>query len=99
MLRPRRIAMKVPKTMRTYCPKCKTHTEFNVSIYKAGKRRGAKKGERRQARRKTGYGGQKFPTQHNQAKVTTKQSLTLKCKECNYGLMRKGMRLKKLEIV
>ena len=91
--------MKVPKTMRTYCPRCKTHTEFNVSIYKAGKRRGAKKGERRQARRKKGYGGQKFPTQHNQAKVTTKQALTLKCKECNYGLMRKGMRLKKLEIV
>jgi len=99
MLRPRRIAMKVPKTMRTYCPRCKTHTEFNVSIYKAGKRRGAKKGERKQARRKKGYGGQKFPTQHNQAKVTTKQALTLKCKECNYGLMRKGMRLKKLEIV
>ena len=99
MLRPRRIAMKVPKTMRTYCPKCKTHTEFNVSIYKAGKRMGAKKGERRQARRKKGYGGQKFPLQHNQAKVTTKQALTLKCKECNYGLMRKGMRLKKLEIV
>ncbi len=91
--------MKVPKTMRTYCPKCKTHTEFNVSVYKAGKRRGAKKGERRQARRKKGYGGQKFPTQHNQAKVTTKQALTLKCKECNYGLMRKGMRLKKLEVV
>ena len=99
MLRPRRIAMKVPKTMRTYCPRCKTHTEFNVSIYKAGKRRGAKKGERKQARRKKVYGGQKFPTQHNQAKVTTKQALTLKCKECNYGLMRKGMRLKKLEIV
>ena len=30
--------MKVPKIMRTYCPKCKTHTEFQVSLYKAGKR-------------------------------------------------------------
>ncbi|MCW4051558.1 MAG: 50S ribosomal protein L44e [Candidatus Bathyarchaeota archaeon] len=91
--------MKVPRTMRTFCPKCKTHTEFTVSIYKAGKRKGAKKGERRQARRKKGYGGQKFPEQKNQAKVTKKQALTLKCTECNYGLMRKGMRLKKLEIV
>lgn len=99
MLRPRRIAMKVPKTMRTNCPRCKTHTEFSVSVYKAGKRRGAKKGERRQAKRKKGYGGQKFPLQHNQAKVTQKQALTLRCKECNYGLMRKGQRLKKLEIV
>ncbi len=90
--------MKVPKTMRTYCPKCKTHTEFQVSIYKAGKRAGAKKGERRQKIRKQGYGGQKFPEQHNQAKVSKKQSLVLKCKECSYQLMRKGMRLKKLEI-
>jgi large subunit ribosomal protein L44e len=91
--------MKVPKSMRTYCPKCKTHTEHQISIYKAGKRAGAKKGERRQAERKKGYGGQKFPEQHNQAKVSKKMSLVLTCKECNYGLMRKGMRLKKLEVV
>jgi len=85
--------------MRTYCPKCKTHTEHTVSIYKAGKRAGAKKGERRQAERKKGYGGQKFPEQHNQAKVTKKQSLMLRCRECNYTMQRKGMRLKKLEVV
>ena len=91
--------MKVPKSMRTYCPKCKTHTEFQVSIYKAGKRAGAKKGERRQAIRKKGYGGQKFPEQHNQAKVSKKQTLVLKCKECSREMMRKGMRLKKLEVV
>jgi large subunit ribosomal protein L44e len=91
--------MKIPKTIRTFCPKCKTHTEHTVSIYKAGKRRGAKKGERHQAERKKGYGGQKFPEQHNQAKVTKKTSLTLKCKECNYTLQRKGIRLKKAEVV
>ncbi len=99
MLRPRRIAMKVPKTMRTHCPKCKTHTDFNVSIYKAGRRSVLKKGERRQATRKKGYGGQKFPEQHNQAKVTKKQVLVLKCKECNYGMMRKGKRVSKMELV
>ena len=91
--------MKVPRSMRTFCPKCKTHTDHNVSLYKAGKRKGAKLGERRQARRKKGYGGQKFPEQHNQAKVTKKQVLILRCNECNYALMRKGIRLKKLEIV
>jgi large subunit ribosomal protein L44e len=90
--------MKIPKTLRTFCPKCKTHTEFAVSIYKAGKRRGARRGERRQAIRKKGYGGQKFPEQHNQAKVTKKTSLMLKCKECNYTLQRKGIRLKKAEV-
>jgi len=90
--------MKIPKTLRTFCPKCKTHTEFSVSIYKAGKRHGAKLGERKQAIRKKGYGGQKFPEQHNQAKVTKKTSLMLKCKECSYTLQRKGIRLKKAEV-
>ena len=90
--------MKIPKTLTTYCPRCKTHREFAVSLYKAGKRRGARLGERRQAIRKKGYGGQKFPMQHNQAKVTKKQTLRLSCKECNYTIQRKGIRLKKAEV-
>ena len=69
------------------------------SLYKAGKRKGAKKGERHQAVRKKGYGGQKFPLQHNQAKVTKKQSIMLECGECKYKMQRKGLRLKKVEIV
>lgn len=91
--------MKFPRSMRTYCPRCKTHTDHSVSLYKAGKRRAAKLGERHQARRKKGYGGQKFPLQHNQAKVSKKQTLMLECKECGYTLQRKGIRLKKAEVV
>ena len=91
--------MKFPRSMRTFCPRCKTHTEFTTSLYKAGKRVGAKKGERHQAKRKRGYGGQKFPLQHNQAKVTKKISLILECNECKYKLQRKGIRMKKPEIV
>lgn len=91
--------MKFPKSMRTYCPRCKTHTEFVVSLYKAGKRRAAKLGERRFAAKQKGYGGMKRPVQHNQAKVTKKQSLILKCNECSYTLQRKGIRLKKAEVV
>ncbi|MCW3988948.1 MAG: 50S ribosomal protein L44e [Candidatus Bathyarchaeota archaeon] len=91
--------MKIPSSMRTFCPRCNTHTDHSVSLYKAGKRRGAKKGERHQARRKKGYGGQKFPSQHNQAKVSKKHSLMLKCGECDYILQRKGIRLKKAEVV
>lgn len=90
--------MKFPRSMRTFCPRCKTHTEFSLSLYKAGKRMGAKKGERHQAERKKGYGGQKFPLQHNQAKVTKKISVILECKECKYQLQRKGIRMKKPEI-
>jgi len=91
--------MKVPKTLNTFCPRCKTHREFTISIYKAGKRRASKEDERRQAERKKGYGGQKFPLQHNQAKTTKKQSLKLVCKQCSYTLQRKGIRLKKVEVV
>ncbi|KON29781.1 50S ribosomal protein L44 [miscellaneous Crenarchaeota group-15 archaeon DG-45] len=90
--------MKAPRTMRTYCPRCNSHTEFSVSIYKAGKRKGAKLGERRQEERKKGYGGQKFPLQHNQAKTTRKMTLKLQCRKCGYTLQRQGMRLKKLEV-
>ncbi|MGQ9680461.1 MAG: 50S ribosomal protein L44e [Candidatus Bathyarchaeia archaeon] len=91
--------MKIPKSLTTYCPKCKTHREFTITLYKAGKRRASTLGERRQAERKKGYGGQKFPLQHNQAKTTKKQSLKLSCKECNYTIQRKGIRLKKAEVV
>jgi len=90
--------MRFPRSLRTYCPRCKTHTEFAVSLYKAGKRKAAKLGERRQAVRKKGYGGQKFPLQHNQAKVSKKQSIMLKCGECGYTLQRRGIRLKKAEV-
>jgi large subunit ribosomal protein L44e len=90
--------MKVPKSITTYCPRCNAHMEFSVSIYKAGKRRGAKWGERRQAERKKGYGGQKYPIQHNQAKVTKKQTLKLECRKCGYTTHREGIRLKKLEV-
>jgi large subunit ribosomal protein L44e len=90
--------MKVPREQRTYCPKCKTHTEHVVSLYKAGKRKGAKLGERRQNERKKGYGGQKYPMQRNQAKVSRKQTLVLRCRECNYKIMREGIRVRKMEI-
>jgi large subunit ribosomal protein L44e len=91
--------MKMPRTLRTYCPRCRTHREFNVTLYKAGKRRAARLGERRQAERKKGYGGQKFPEQHNQAKTTRKQTLKIQCRECGYTLQRGGIRLKKMEVV
>jgi len=91
--------MKIPRSMRTFCPRCKTHTDHAVSLYKAGKRKAAKQGERRFASKQKGYGGMKRPIQHNQAKVSKKQTLLLKCGECNYTLQRKGIRLKKLEVV
>jgi len=91
--------MKFPKEMNTFCPHCKKHTIHSVSLYKRGKERAGSWGARRQAGRKRGYGGQKFPELIRTAKTTKKATLRLKCKECNKELMRKGIRLRKAEIV
>jgi large subunit ribosomal protein L44e len=90
--------MKAPKTIKTFCPKCKKHTEQTVSLYKAGQRSALKMGERKHEDKKKGYGGQKYPFQRNKAKTTRKFSLKLQCKVCGYTSQRDGIRLKKLEV-
>ena len=90
--------MKIPKTIKTHCSKCKAHTEHAVTLYKAGKRRALAKGERRHEREKKGYGGQKYPLQHKFSKTTKKQTLKLKCEVCGYTRLKEGTRLRKLTI-
>ncbi len=92
------VNVNVPKEINTYCPKCKGHTVHTVSLYKAGKRRALARGERHHEREKEGYGGQKYPLQHEFAKTTKKQTLRLKCKTCNYMYHKDGIRLRKLNI-
>lgn len=91
--------LKVPKEMRRYCPHCKKHTIHTVSIYKRGKERRSALGARRHEEDRKGYGGQKFPELKRTAKTTKKQTLKLKCKECNKTEVKKGIRLRKLEIL
>jgi len=88
--------VRAPKTVKTYCPKCKTHTEQAVTLYKAGKARALAEGTRRHERKKTGYGGQKFPRQRRFAKTTKKQTLKLRCKICGFTKHKNGIRLRKL---
>ncbi|MEM1515261.1 MAG: 50S ribosomal protein L44e [Candidatus Bathyarchaeia archaeon] len=90
--------MKVPKEIKTYCPRCNKSTVHTVSLYKDGKRRTLAKGERAHERERRGYGGQKYPLLRRKAKTTKKQSLKLKCKECGCIIQREGIRLKKLTI-
>ena len=91
--------MNVPKKIRTYCPKCKSHQAHTVSLYKAGKRRALAKGERRHERAKLGYGGQKYPLQREFAKTTKKQVLKLKCKVCSFIIQKEGIRQSTVNIV
>jgi large subunit ribosomal protein L44e len=91
--------MKVPKVIVTYCPRCKTHTEHSVTIYKHGKRRTLAQGQRRYLRKLQGYGSKRKPEQKRFAKVTKKVVLKLKCTKCGYIQHRKGIRLKRVELV
>lgn len=56
-------------------------------------------GERRYAAKKRGYGSKRKSEQKRFAKVTKKIVLKLKCKECGYILHRRGLRMKKHELV
>ena len=91
--------MKVPKVIRTYCPYCRKHTEHSVSIYKHGKRRTLAEGQRRYLRKQEGYGSKRKPEQKRFAKITKKQVLKLKCRVCGHIQHRRGIRLKKIELV
>ncbi|MGC8568859.1 MAG: 50S ribosomal protein L44e [Nitrososphaeria archaeon] len=91
--------MKIPSVIVTYCPRCKKHTEHEVSIYKKGKERSMSYGARYHEEVKHGYGGQKYPELKRTAKTTKKVTLKLKCKECGYTIMKEGIRLRKAEIV
>jgi len=91
--------VKVPKTINTYCPRCKAHTEHSVTLYKGGRRRALAEGERRYAAKKKGYGSKRKPEQKRFAKVTKKQVLKLTCRRCGYISHRKGVRAKKFEVI
>ena len=91
--------MNLPKETRTYCPKCKTHQTMKVSIYNAGKRIGSAAGERRHALRKKRYGGQKFPKLAKPAKTTKKVTRLLTCSVCKKKMMKKGIRIRKFELI
>jgi len=90
--------LKIPKEIRTYCPRCNTHTPHAVTIYKHGRRRALAEGERRYRRKQEGYGSKRKPEQKRFAKVTKKIVLRLKCKKCGYISHREGVRLKKAEL-
>ena len=56
-------------------------------------------GERRHEQRKKGYGGQKFPKLAKPAKTTKKVTQILTCPECKKKIMKKGIRIRKFELV
>jgi len=99
--------MKIPKSVKHYCPKCKKHTLQNITQNKGGgKKRGPlTKGARRHARRSGihGYGGFPRPqpekSPRHRKKTTKKTDLRLECQVCKKkSTVNHTFRIKKFEI-
>lgn len=102
--------MKIPKTIKRYCPFCKKHTEHRVSQAKKRGARALTYGSKVRARRRgqaRGYGsrGRYSKPALSKFKMTGKKSskktdLRFECKECKKThVQRKGFRSKKIELV
>ncbi len=91
--------MKIKGEMRKYCPRCKGHTTHTISQYKKGKDRSLAEGARRMSRKHKGYGSFPKPIQKRFAKTTKKTVLKYKCKDCDYIVQSKGMRMKKVDVI
>lgn len=90
--------MKMPKTKKTYCPKCRKHTVHEISKVKKRKASELKAGQRQFRRVLAGYGG--FPRALPSGdKPTKKVNLMLTCKVCQKSQVIRGFRVKKLEIM
>jgi large subunit ribosomal protein L44e len=104
--------MKIPKKQKTYCPKCKKHTEMAVSQAKKRTRSSTHPMSRGSNMRLRGRGLRRGYGNYNKyskpaiskfkrtgAKISTKVDLRLKCSECNKMSVRVGRRMKKPEFI
>ena len=93
--------MKYPKTLKTYCPTCKKHTEHAVKTVKKkarGKAHPESKAQKRFERKMKGYGSFPRPNPKGEGKPTKKLDLRLQCNECKKQHTKKGFRIKKFEV-
>lgn len=102
--------MKIPKAKKRYCPKCKKHTDHNVSQAKSTGRskahpmsRGAQARLRKRGLNR-GYGNQGRYSKkaigswkRTGSKTSKKIDLRFKCKECGKSTMGGGFRVKRPE--
>ncbi|MHA1728851.1 MAG: 50S ribosomal protein L44e [Promethearchaeota archaeon] len=91
--------MKMPRIVKSICPRCKKHQDFKVSIYKKGKERTLAKGKRRYDRKKSGYGSQPKPIFHKNAKINKKTVPMLTCSVCGFTKEGRPHRVKTFELV
>ncbi|MFH1285285.1 MAG: 50S ribosomal protein L44e [Candidatus Micrarchaeota archaeon] len=72
---------KIPAEIRTYCPKCRKHTKQSVKPASKGRNRTDAWGNRKHARKITGYTG-KVAGEKSVRKQGKRQKLILTCSVC-----------------
>lgn len=101
--------MKIPKITRRYCPKCKKHTQHTISLAKKKDRSTLKHGAIKRAKKRGlgrgagnlgrwGSKGSMSKWKRYGAKISKKQDIRYKCKECGKTTaIKRAKRAKKLE--
>ena len=100
--------MKMPRTVKRYCPYCKAHTEQEVERVKKKKASELKWGQRRFRkvtagyggfpRPKPGYGGFPRPKPEGREKPTKRINLRYRCTQCKKANISPCIRAKKFEL-
>jgi len=101
--------MKLPKTIKRFCPYCNSHTEQKISQVSSGGKRGSlKKGSKQRARmrgRARGYGNlgrwskPAVGSWKRKTKSTKKTNIKYTCAKCKKStIQRYGRRVGKLKI-
>jgi large subunit ribosomal protein L44e len=102
--------MKIPKIRRTYCPKCKKHTEHKVSQTKRKQASSLTYGSKKRARKRGKARGSGNLGRYSKpavtkfkltgAKQSKKTDLRYECKVCKkIHLQKKGKRARRVEFV
>ena len=93
------MAMKRPRKINTYCPKCKKHTVHDVEKVKKRPPGELKRGQRQFRRVTAGYGGFPRPKPEGREKPTRRVWLRYKCVTCKKYVQPSAIRSKKFEFV
>ncbi len=91
--------MKRPRTINSYCSKCKKHTPHAVERVKKKRASEGKWGQRRFRRVMTGYRGFPRPKPEGREKPTKRVFLRYRCKTCTKAYQSPCIRAKKFEFL
>lgn len=92
--------VKLPRTVKRYCPgpKCRTHTDHDVERVKKRRASELKWGQRRFRRATAGYRGFPRPKPEGREKPTKRVLLRYACQKCGYKVQPAAQRAKRFEL-